>query len=260
MIYLLSAGVLLLLGGLITAVISAFRARPLWAWALIIAPLVYPLYVHRHWSEARVRNGSLVAMLGLALVVSGLYGGARRDLSALVSAAPPSVVQEELQWFVDRLPVAGPADGPLSNAPGQGREAHGLQPPEHEDLLLGSEALYLSIEPLPPSEDRRVPAPRSWDGDYRYRPVPLDTLASFVGRPVRVKTFGGRITEGRLAQAEDGHIFVGLPLRRGEAAYGYDRAHIAQVEVYARSEELRSRDPGIPRSPGGLDRRGLASR
>ncbi len=260
MIYLFSLGVLLFVGGLITAVIPALRARSLWGWALLLVPVFYPLYAHRHWSEARVRNGTLLSLVGLALAASGLYGGARRDLSALVSEAPPSVVQEELQWMVDRLPVAGPAYGPLSNTPGPVGPGLGVQPPQDEDLLLGSDDLYLSIDPLSPSGDRRAPAPRSPGGHYRYRPVPLDALASFVGRPVRLTTSEGRVTAGRLTQAEAGQVFVEIPFRGGEAAYGYDRSRIAQVEVYARAGDLRSRRRTIPPSTTDQDRKGPSGR
>lgn len=235
MVYLLSAGALLLLGGLGTALISAFRSRRPWRWVLIVAPFSYPVYAARYWSEEWVRNGFLVSVLGLILAAIALYGGAKKDVSTLVDEVPPSAVREEIQRMVEKIPTAGPEGGPLPNAALVADQPAEILMSGDDSLVLGNGDLYLRIDPLSPGDDQKVPPPRGPQGDYRYRGVPLKLLSSFVGSPVRLKTREGVVREGRLVEVTGQKFFVEVPYRGGEAAFEYEASRLAQVEVYARS-------------------------
>ena len=80
-------GILVIIGYLVMAVggimllIAAFQESVLWGIGCLLVPFVALFFVITHWDTAK--NGFLIQMAGLAIVVVGILAGGGRDSAML---------------------------------------------------------------------------------------------------------------------------------------------------------------------------------
>lgn len=227
----LIAGLGMLLFGLYLILSYAFRSQLTWAWAIVLLPVIYPVYSILRWSESKVRNGFLVSVIGFLLVMTATYGGAFSELNKLTRHASDGPIQSQLEELSTKLPQAQPTEKPLPNE----AKASVITFPEgeHYDPIYGDDNFtYDALEPLAPSEDERVSAPKAETTHYAYRQIELSELESFHGRQMKLITKQGDTKEGRLIDSREGFLSLEIPYENGFAAFQYELDSIADVLVY----------------------------
>lgn len=227
----LIVGLVILLFGLYLIVSYAFRSQGSWAWAILFLPVLYPVYSVLRWGESKVRNGFLISVIGILLVMTAAYGGALRELQMLTREVSDGHLQGQLQELSTKLPQARPTAEVLPNE----EEASAITFPEdeHYDPIYGDESFtYDALEPLSPNEDVQVSAPKAENTHYAYRQIELIELDSLHGRQLKLITKKGDTKEGRLIDSKKDSLFLEIPLNNGFAAFEYKFDNIGNVLVY----------------------------
>jgi hypothetical protein len=251
MVWILLVGLVLLCTGVVRVLSAAFRFRVAWGVAILLMPLIYPLYAGLHWSESPPRNGFLLSIVGLLVASVALYGGAGRDVLALVGGVPSEQVQSKVQELVEKVPTAAPPDEPLPNEAKAAKVSgwqEGTYDPIHgddKDAFPASE-----IEPLPPRGDKRVqvaaPAVR-----YEFQQVAPELASHFHGKRARLTTKAGELKEGVLTGGHTESVVMEIPFQGGVAGFEFPFSDIDRLSVYEARGAVAALTPPEP-APGEL--------
>jgi hypothetical protein len=256
MVWILLVGLVLLCAGVVMVLSAAFRFRVAWGVAILLMPLIYPLYAVLHWSESRPRNGFLLSIVGLLVASVALYGGAGRDVLALVSGVPSEQVQSKVQELVEKVPTAAPPDEPLPNE-AKAAKVSGSQAGTYDPILGDDEFAFQKIEPLPPREDKRVqvtaPAVR-----YEFQQVVPALASHFHGTRARLTTKAGELKEGVLRGSHVDSVVMEIPFQGGVAAFEFPFSDIDRLSVYEARGAVAALTPPEP-VPGELQAQEMQS-
>lgn len=184
---------LLILVGMIMVLLDAFSESFIWGLlVLLLVPIFGPIYSFVKWHKDQARNGFAMSLVGVVLVVAGIYGGGVHSIPGLGN-----------QEIVKNLPSALPPAEPLSNEEAAAKieiEDDG----EYDPILSTNKDRYSTkeIEPLAPKEDKTVKhAVRT---KVRKIPLSIEDVDLSIGSYVEVVFVDGATKRGRLiASAED---------------------------------------------------------
>lgn len=231
MTFILIGGLVLVLVGLFMGLTAAFRDRTSWGVAIVVLPILYPLYALLRWSVAQTRNGFLIFIVGILVFALALYGGAGESLVTLVSEVPHSRVQHQVQGLVTKVPTARPTKAPLPNE----AEAAMAIPPggeQYDPLTSDDEYAYTKIEPLPPKEDKRVQPPAGPMVEYEYQQIDAAQVGDHLGKPIKITTQAGVTKEGKLTRVDKLSLSLETAVQGGNAAFEYTLDELATFFVY----------------------------
>ena len=183
---------LLILVGMIMVLLDAFSESFFWGLLVLLVPLVGPVYCFVKWNKSQARNGFAMTLVGIVMVVAGVYGGGVHSI--------PGIGNQEI---VKNLPSALPEAEPLPNEEAAGKidiEDEG----EYDPILSTNKDRFSTkeIEPLAPKEDKTVKSAER----PKVRKVALDiaNIDSSIGSNIEVVFIDGSRKRGRLiASAED---------------------------------------------------------
>ena len=218
--FIFAAGLILLLGGLIMVLKSAFEKRFLWGMGLLILPVLVPVYAKFHWLEPTARNGFLITIIGTLVVIAALYGGAAYEIGEMAETVPDKRVQMQVTKLAQQVPTAGPSKEPLPNE----AEAAKIHFPEGDDYdpLYGYEDYSaLDIEPLPSRDSISFKLRDASIYRYRNRQIGFDELEQHLGKPLRITTKEGQIKEGKLIESNRQSLSLEMPYEDGFVAFEY---------------------------------------
>jgi len=205
------------IAGLAMVLAAAFQRRLLWGAAMILLPIVYPLYALFNWSNARVRNGFLISIAGALIVFAALYGGVAKDLPFT-----------EAELIAERVPTALPPHEPLPNEDAAGAIA--LPVGETFDPLA-DEQFEPPATPLSPRSDKlssRIGPARK----YAYYELRREHVRNHWGKTVKIVTRTGQVEEGVLVGSDAKSLLLETVRRKGSAAFEYRYRDLAAMYVY----------------------------
>ncbi len=229
--FVLAAGLLVFLLGLIVVLLSAFRKRFSWGIGLIVLPVFYPLYAILNWSETRARNGLLISIIGFLVTSAALYGGASEDILDFSQNVSSEPVQTTVAQLVTKVPTAHPPKEQLPNE-AQAREVILPEGDSYDPLFKYDEYTQVAIEPLPPKEDKRVTAPVVPVPSYEYRMISLQEVSNHYGKKIKIKTKKGQEKAGNLIESDEFSLSIAMPHEDGFVAFQYNFDDITAVSVY----------------------------
>jgi hypothetical protein len=232
-------GLLILIAGLAMVLAAAFRRRLSWGLAMILLPVIYPLYALFNWSQPRVRNGFLMSVAGALIVLAAAYGGVAKDLPF-----------NQAQDLADKVPTALPPDDPLPNAAAADAivlpAGHGFDP-------LADERFVPPAPPLSPRSDKRVasagPAHR-----FAYHALSREDVARYLGKTIKIVTREGKVEQGVLVGSDAKSLLLETLLPGGSAAFQYRFHEVKSMYVYDRrppAAKLQRRGSGATQAGAG---------
>ena len=225
MIFVFAAGLMLLVGGLIMVLKSAFEKRFVWGMGLLLLPVLVPVYAKFHWLEPRARNGFLITIIGTLVVSAALYGGAAYEIGEMAETVPDKRVQVQVTKLAQQVPTAGPSKEPLPNE----AEAAKIHFPEGEDydpLSRYEEYAAENVEPLPSRDSIIFNYPDTSIYQYQHRQIGFDELEQHLGKPLRITTKEGQIKEGKLIESNRESLSLQMPYEDGLVAFEYKLGNI----------------------------------
>ncbi len=217
----LLVGVALLLWGVLLVLSDAWRHGLVWFLGIIIIfPLVYPLFIILNRKRGTTRNGFLMSLSGLLIVMAAFYGGVGKYLPF-----------KEAQEISKRIPTADPPDEPLPNE----AEAQAIQVPEGYEPLTEDELDIPAEElALPPKQDKSVSPVIKTTPRRFYQAVAVNDASKYIGKQVRVHTEQGSTAVGKLVAGKGSKLTLeqSKTIKGGDAAFEHTYQGVTTLEVY----------------------------
>lgn len=220
------AGILL---GYLLVVRAGFHREFLWG-LINLVPVVSLAFVLLYWRQARL--GFLVSVMGIAVVLIALYGGADARLEREMARLGHPVEVP--------MPVQRPRDTPVPNEAEIRRIEQETGQPLGEMVVENPDAL-VAIEPLPPPgsfrPQERPRVSRAW------RDALEEELPRLVGERMRLQmSTGGGVREGTLTGVTSSSVFLEQVTRQGSVAFEYRLRDVASMAVL----DVEGAEPRIP--------------
>ena len=229
--FVLAAGLIIFLLGLLGVLQSAFNKRFAWGVGLSVLPVFYPLYAALNWSETRARNGLLISIIGFLVALAALYGGASDDILDFSEHISSHPVQAKVVQLVAKVPTAHPPDEQLPNA-ALASEVTLQEGESYDPLNKYDEFAQFAVDPLPPKEDIRVTAPVTPVPNRAYRKISLNEVSNHHGKTIKIKTKLGEEKQGSLIDSDDMSLSLEMPYEDGIVSFQYNFDDINAVSVY----------------------------
>lgn len=211
-------GLLVFITGLAMVLAAAFRRRISSGLAMILLPVGYPLYAVFNWSQPRVRNGFLISMAGVLIVLAAAYGGVARDLPF-----------NQAQDIADKVPTARPPNEPLPNA----AAADAIVLPAGQKFdPLADERFAPPAPPLSPSSDKSFTPARAHA--FAYYALRREHVPGQLGKTIKIITREGRVEQGVLVGSDARSLLLETLLPGGSAAFQYRFRDLTSMYVYDR--------------------------
>jgi hypothetical protein len=230
MIFIFTAGLMLLVGGLIMVLTSAYKKRFLWGTGLLLLPVLVPVYAKFHWLEPRARNGFLIASIGTLVTFAALYGGAAYEIGEMAETMPDKQVQAQLTKLAQQIPTAGPSKEPLPNE-AEAAKIHFPEGEYYDPLSRYEEYAAVDVEPLPSRDSIILNYPDASNYQYQPRQIGFDELEQHLGKTLKVTTKEGQIKAGKLIETNRKSLLLEMPYEDGFVAFEYKLSNIDKLIV-----------------------------
>jgi hypothetical protein len=264
MIFIFAAGLMLLVGGLIMVLTSAYKKRFLWGTGLLLLPVLVPAYAKFHWLEPRARNGFLIAIIGTLVSLAALYGGAAYEIGEMAETMPDKQVQAQLTKLAQQVPTAGPSKEPLPNE-AEAAKIHFPEGEYYDPLSRYEEYAAVNVKPLPSRDSIILNHPDTTNYQYQPRQIGFDELEQNLGKPLEVTTKEGQIKAGKLIEINRKSLLLEIPYEDGFVAFEYKLSNIdklivsdlvdktpplkAATQIESASEEIPADKPDVEGPP-----------
>ncbi len=209
---------LLILVGMIMVLLDAFSESFIWGLlVLLLVPIFGPIYSFVKWHKDQARNGFAMSLVGVVLVVAGIYGGGVHSIPGLGN-----------QEIVKNLPSALPPAEPLSNEEAAAKieiDDEG----EYDPVLSTNKDRYSTkeIEPLAPKEDKTVK--HTDRTKVRKIPLSIEDVDLSIGSYVEVVFVDGTTKRGRLIASAEDSISLEEPISGGMVSFEHKFEKIKSI-------------------------------
>lgn len=231
MIFVGLLGLILLAMGLVMVLSSAFKHRFNWGMAILLLPVIAPVYGIYNWREHQARNGLFTVIIGLFVVAAALYGGVGRDIATLFKVVPSEQVQQHVKEIFENIPEAGPPDKPLPNQ-AAANKVQSKPGTDYDPIHGDDEFAYTKIEPLPPDDDVRVVVPEQTEVIYEYQVITAAQAGNFINKQLKVATKKGEPREGKLIRSDEDSLYLESVKDGGIVQFQYAFENIDALLVY----------------------------